>query len=218
MFLKLREWWEIEDQFDPVIRDAGLTDRGVDQARALQADILTLDPALIILSPLTRNLHTASESCKMLLQQKGGFVDVIVTPIAREHTYSTCDLGSSTESLQERWPEWSTQLSEVPPRWWAHSTARVDDDGPRENYREPWQHLQNRVEFLVALLEEELRKRPGRNILLVGHAVLFYALTGKWLANCELFEFSVSDVRPRCSCTGHACICKNPHFDSLSHT
>ena len=189
----------------------------MEQAQALRDDILALNPALIVLSPLTRNLHTASEACKTLLERKGRSIDIIVTPIAREHTYSTCDLGSPPDRLQERWPEWSTQLAEIPHRWWAHSSAGLDD-GPRENYREPWQHLQERVDSLVVFLEDELHKRPGQNILLVGHAVLFYALTGKWLANCQLIKFSLSEVRPKCSCTGHACTCENPSFDSLSHT
>lgn len=211
-----KEWWEIEDAFDPKVRDAELTEKGILQARSMREDIASIKPSLLILSPLSRNLQTAHEACCELLENKQ--VEVKVTPLAREHTYSTCDLGSSPHTLKNTWPQWSSQLGEVIDEWWMHNypvecsssatsslTTGVSNESEMPSYREPWQHLQDRVESIVKILTDAQAEHEC--ILLVGHAVLFYAMTGKWLDNCQLSELDLSSLRPRCACTGHVCLC-----------
>lgn len=207
------EWWEIEDAFDPGIRDAELTDIGVQQAIAQQATIEVLDPTLLVLSPLSRNLKTGAIACGSI-RARNNPLNVLVTPLMREHTYSTCDIGSSPTTLAEAWPLWSGQLSSVPEFWWAHDLSNVSETD-KNIYREPWQKLQRRVTELVRLLSE--LSSEHRSIVVVGHAVLFYALTGEWMANCQLVELDLGKLRPHCECTGFACRCEM-EFDCKRHT
>jgi len=89
--------------------------------------------------------------------------------------------------------------------WWSHDPAI---DAPQElvvAYREPWQSLQERLIELTNMIREE--QKDHNCILIVGHAVLFYALTGKWLANCEITELNINNIRKPCKCSGFACYC-----------
>jgi len=217
---KLREWFEIEDQFDPKIRDAGLTEKGIQQARDMSGQVAQFNPSLMILSPLTRNLHTAKEACRGVFESTPG-AEVHISPILREHTYSTCDLGTDPVTLQAAWPEWTSQLHNVTDRWWVPEQllaegSSVDSDA-RNECREPWQNLQNRTDTLIQLLQEK-KEQGHERVLVVGHAVLFFALTGNWLSNCELVELDIERRRPRCGCTGYVCRCDNPEFDCRLHT
>lgn len=206
----LLEWYEIEDSFDPAIRDAGLTSKGEMQAIAMQEEIEKLKPSLLVLSPLTRNLQTGEASCRKLDD-----VEVLITPLLREHTYSTCDIGSPADELAAAWPRWEKHLSCLPAGWWSHDGESISDCD-KSIYREPWQTLQNRADQLVSLLTEKAESH--KCIVVVGHAVLFYAITGNWMANCELVELDVLNLRPKCACEGLACQCDMKEFDARHHT
>jgi glucosyl-3-phosphoglycerate phosphatase len=221
------EWWQIEDSFDPKIRDADLTEKGVTQARSLREQVKALNPSLLMMSPLTRNLRTGLEACSDLLpgsnsdssdhdqkQEETTHVKVQITPALREHTYSSCDLGSPVETLQAAFPHWSEQLQHISGDWWCHDSA-VDPDS-RLSCREPWQKLQDRTEELCVLIQQAQQEHT--NIVIVGHAVLFFALTGEWLANCQLLELDMGRLRERCGCQSPACCCENPDFDAAKHT
>lgn len=206
------EWWQIEDAFDPGRRDADLTDRGVQQAIAAQPAIAELGPSLVIMSPLARNLRTGYLACQPLLLSNA--TDVMITALLREHTYSSCDVGSSPGTLAEQWPQWADRFSGLPEMWWAHD-ASCTSDCDKSIYREPWQELQRRVTELAALLSAQAESH--RCIIVIGHAVLFYALTGEWLANCELRELDLDKLRTPCLCDGFACRC-DMQFDCQQHT
>ncbi|CAM9214330.1 unnamed protein product, partial [Ectocarpus fasciculatus] len=184
-----------EDAFDPAVRDAALTETGIAQATAMQPEIQALDPTLLVMSPLTRNLQTGHFACQPLLEctDNASAPEVLITPLLREHTYSTCDIGTHPEQLVEIWPVWAHHLCGLPAQWWAHDSEAASD-ADRSLYREPWQKLQQRAAELISLLEE--KSKEHRNIVVVGHAVLFYALTGNWMANCQLVEFDLSAARP----------------------
>jgi broad specificity phosphatase PhoE len=218
------EWWEVEDAFDPAIRDAALTERGVAQAAGLRGALAALAPSLLVLSPLTRNLQTADVACQELLQRAdsegssssagGPPLEVLVTPLLREHTYSTCDIGSPPAALAARWPRWAESLGGLPESWWAHDAGRASDSD-KAVYREPWQSLQSRAAALAALLAEQSRRHEC--IVVVGHAVLFFALTGQWMGNCQLQPLLLAELRAPCACAGLACRCPMD-FDPQTHT
>jgi broad specificity phosphatase PhoE len=107
---------------------------------------------------------------------------------------------------------WERELSEVPEVWWSHnkdcdSINAEENDSCRESYREPWSRLQQRAGELVAYLKTEIDSGSHENILLVGHAVLFFAMMGEWLDNCQLVELDMEKLRTPCQCAGHACVC-----------
>lgn len=216
--LQAWEWWQVEDKFDPGIRDADLTDIGCQQARDLRQQISDLNPTLLVLSPLTRNLRTTYEACFDIINSSNP-PDVVITPLAREHTYSTCDLGLSPSTLSSVWPQWEQELSVLEEHWWCHRLQSPGGDiselsSNTENFdnpvycREPWMVLQNRASQLIALLSDYLKSGGvEKNILLVGHAVLFYAITGKWMDNCQLIELDMNNLREPCACPGYVCTC-----------
>ena len=79
-------------------------------------------------------------------------------------------------------------------------------DTPPETYRESWQHLQDRIEQLLQFIDQQILN-GHETILLVGHAVLFFGLTGRWVDNCQLIELNRDDLRQRCLCAGYVCEC-----------
>ena len=197
-------------------RDASLTPTGINQASELKTDIMKLNPSLLVISPLTRNLQTADVACHELLQRSTttSATEVIVTPLLREHTYSTCDIGTSPAQLAHL-PHWAANgINSLSADWWAHDPNHISDCD-KSIYREPWQNLQRRTSALVDMLTEQSKKH--KCIVVVGHAVLFYALTGNWMANCQLTEFDLNKVRPHCECAGLACRC-DMDFYCQTHT
>ena len=187
------------------MRDAALTDIGVEQASSMRQGIQELNPSLIITSPLSRSLHTTSEACADVIASEN--CSVMVHPVVREHAYANCDIGSSPNCLAEKWKLWSDQLSAIPEEWWLpEDPAVVYSGAPSPRLREPWQNLQNRAKRLVIILRDQIAAGHKR-ILVVGHAVLFYALLNRWVSNCELVELDLNAVRPPCSCEGYVCHC-----------
>jgi glucosyl-3-phosphoglycerate phosphatase len=200
------KWWEIEKIHDPKIRDTDLTDKGIEQAKGLNSALTELKPSLIIASPLTRSLRTAVEACG------NHQCEFRITPLLREHSYSICDVGQHPSQLAQQWPQFQSQFAELPSDWWCNTDQQKDHsegsymDTPPESYRESWQHLQDRIEQLLQLIDEQILN-GHETILLVGHAVLFFGLTGRWVDNCQLIELNRGDLRQRCLCPGFVCEC-----------
>jgi glucosyl-3-phosphoglycerate phosphatase len=201
------KWWEIEEIYDPKIRDTDLTQFGIEQAQKLNSDILELNPSLVIASPLTRSLRTAVEAC-------GSHQCVYeITPLLREHSYSICDIGQPPAVLSQQWPQFQTAFDRLESTWWCNTESQqlCDHnsylDFSPEHYRESWQHLQDRVDQLLHFIDTQIEMGGHETILLVGHAVLFYGLTGKWVDNCQLIELDREKLRQRCACGGYVCEC-----------
>lgn len=228
------EWWEVENAFDPKIRDADLTEKGVTQAQEVRRQVTELGPTLLMMSPLTRSLRTGMEACADILNIRGVrseadkreencdnsdgnndptvamskillSLSVKITPLLREQTFATCDLGSTVDALQEKFPHWSAELQDIPAEWWCHSPS-VEDPNSRLSCRESWQTLQDRTEALCKMITEAQQEHDC--IVIVGHAVLFYALTGEWMSNCQLMELDMNKLRVRCTCETPACCCE----------
>lgn len=162
------------------------------------------------MSPLTRNLRTGYEACYDIFHGLNP-PEIYITELAREHAYSICDLGTPPQQLKAAWPQWEHELSTIPDDWWLHKPDGREGNSEHaihsDCFREPWQHLQWRVRELTSLLHRHLEIGSHTNILLVGHAVLFYAMTGRWHGNCELVELDLDGLRPACECSGYVCRC-----------
>jgi broad specificity phosphatase PhoE len=52
--------------------------------------------------------------------------------------------------------------------------------------RERWQSAQQRAAALLARLREQ--QRHHKCVIVVEHCLIFYAITGKWLENCQPTE------------------------------
>lgn len=210
-------WWEVEDLHDPLIRDTDLTEKGIKQANELNERIKELNPSLIIASPLTRSIRTAYEACNNC----GGVFHII--PLLREHSFSLCDVGTPPAKLIEQWPQFEEQLRQLSEDWWCNSEEQKQYVGgtyldvPAQARRETWQHLQDRIEGLVRYIEEQIQQ-GHHTIILVGHAVLFYGITGKWVNNCELIEIKLDEIRKRCDCSGTVCMCEGENVSYLTPT
>ncbi|KAK9909000.1 hypothetical protein WJX75_005890 [Coccomyxa subellipsoidea] len=100
---------------DPLIFDTSLTDVGVEQARNARrkAKGLRPPPELLVVSPLSRALHTADLAFPPTL------VDCprIMHPLARERLYLSSDVGLTRSQLSKEWQHYSTEYvdKEV---WW----------------------------------------------------------------------------------------------------
>jgi broad specificity phosphatase PhoE len=201
------KWWEIEDKYDPKIIDSDLTHIGINQAKQVNEQMRIIQPSLVITSPLIRSLRTAFEACQE--------INPIfhITPLLREHTYSLCDLGSNSLKLIQYFPNWESQLQSLHVDWWCNNEEQkqyfLEDyhSLPPHTYREPWQHLQDRISSLISVIDNHFLA-GHQTIVLVGHAVLFYGMTGRWVENCQLIEFDIDQLRPRCNCSGDVCLCE----------
>lgn len=200
------KWWEIEEIHDPKIRDTDLTEKGIEQAQNLNASLIELKPSLIIASPLTRSIRTAVEACG------NHECEFHITPLLREHSYSICDVGKPPSQLTQQWPRFQSHFDQLSSDWWCNTDQqKIYSEGsymdtPPESYRETWQHLQDRIDQLLQVIDEHI-SNGHETILLVGHAVLFFGLTGRWVDNCQLIELNRDNLRQRCFCNGYVCEC-----------
>lgn len=104
--LKLRE---LPQEDRPVIVDAPLSFKGMQQANALKETITKLKPEIAVTSPYTRTLQTCLASY--------GFENVIVTPLCREFMAASCDnIGLPASCLKVIYP--CFDFSSVDETWW----------------------------------------------------------------------------------------------------
>ncbi|KAI0013418.1 histidine phosphatase superfamily [Xylariaceae sp. FL0662B] len=91
---------------DWTIPDPGLTSKGVEQCRAMAAELeprftFTPDECRIVVSPLTRTLQTVHHGLQWLLS-KG--VPTEVRAEWQETTDLPCDVGRELSTIQSEWP------------------------------------------------------------------------------------------------------------------
>ncbi|RED53809.1 histidine phosphatase family protein [Aestuariispira insulae] len=155
----------------PDIVDVPLTGEGRQQARDLKTQVKELDIDHVICSPLTRAIQTAL--C--------AFEDVAPITIASGHhekLCSPCDMGRSPAALARDFPGLS--FGHLPEKWWYQTPA--GRDGFEE---EPDDHFFARVRAF----ERSLQTLSGKTVAIVGHGLVFKAITGKIMSNCELLPF-----------------------------
>lgn len=164
---------------DPGHVDAPLTELGHRQAAAVREQLAGTHVDVAICSPLTRAIQTTL----------GIFghrdVPVHVTCHHRERLESSCDVGRPPAVLSEHFPHLAFDHLRDP--WWHHEP---DMAGPFAV--EPLHVFEARVrEFRdwIAAREEDA-------VAVIGHGTFFHALTGQWLANCQVLEWDAGIRRP----------------------
>ncbi|BDA41491.1 probable phosphatase SPAC5H10.03 [Coccomyxa sp. Obi] len=155
---------------DPLIFDTSLTDVGVEQARKAKGKAKGLRPVpeLLVVSPLSRALHTAD------LAFPPSSVDCprIMHPLARERLYLSSDVGLPRTELLTAWPHYSTEHVDEEIWWYT-----VDKQDPQSVTLEPEDVFLERVEEL----RQFLFHRPEQSIAVVSHSGVLEALTGGYL-------------------------------------
>jgi len=165
----------IDGGADPLHYDARLSERGEQQVQRTRAKIHGAVIDLVLTSPLTRALQTTAG----LFANHPSAPKVLVESLHRERVENSCDIGRSPALLSREFPAFS--LAHLPEVWW-HNEGEPDDRGICV---EPLDVMHARADEFMRLL----LLRSERSIAVVGHGTFFYRLTGRILANCEIFEF-----------------------------
>eukprot|EP00741_Cyanophora_paradoxa_P014308 tig00020780_g13799.t1 len=162
---------------DPMLFDAELTGKGVQQAKALQAQVKELPIEVVFSSPLRRAIQTTLHA----FENHPNKPPVEIVPYHREFQESSCDVGSPASELAALFPALDFEhLEEI---WW--TTGPVDRrlGFPTEDRRSLQARIQELKKFIAS--------RPERTIALVGHWTFWYTATGHSLNNAELAEWKL---------------------------
>ncbi len=156
---------------DPMIFDARLTAKGVDQARGARVRARALGVQLVIVSPLTRALQTAQHIF-------GDTAPIKVMADPREKLLHSCDVGRPPSALQADFPALS--FEGLDDTWWHHGV-------PNElGYTvEPQDLFADRMRAFASTLTA-MSPRP---IAVVGHGNAFRELIGYQMENCEICPY-----------------------------
>lgn len=154
---------------DPMVRDAALTEYGLEQALRLGAEIgKGQEFDLVVITPFTRAIQTALRAFAESPAPR------IILDLHREHLDSYCDVGRSPEDLGKLFPMFEFDHLNDP--WW------YIDEASHEPYaKEPPEELMKRVEAFSAWL----KARPEQTIGVVGHGTFLRTLTGHRFDNAE---------------------------------
>jgi glucosyl-3-phosphoglycerate phosphatase len=159
---------------DPLIRDAALSDLGHAQVEAAIPIANALRPDVVLSSPLSRALQTATG-----LFGRGDAVPIEVSALHAERITNTDDVGSPPHQLAERFPH--LDFSALSDPWWP--VGPVDDLGvPLES--------DDSFHARVAAFRSAIMARPESRIVVVGHGNFFGALLGRHLENCEVARWA----------------------------
>ena len=154
------------DTLDPL-----LTQNGVEQAAAVAKDPRLAEVDLIVVSPLSRAIQTATT----IFGEKSK-CRTVLTPLHSERWSALCDEGRPKSALVETFPfiaGWEG-FDALPEAW----TPTKDTDAE-------WQR--KRVPAFIAWLKAQ----PEERIVAIGHGAYFAALLGKHLKNCEIGEIEI---------------------------
>jgi glucosyl-3-phosphoglycerate phosphatase len=160
---------------DPMMFDAPLSPLGVEQVERTRVKVASLPiPDVIVTSPLTRALQTASGIFG------GAGIPITVSALHREHLANSCDVGRSPHFLAKEFPQ--MHFSHLADTWW-YEGAR-DERGIAV---EPKDVFHKRVEDF----DKWLRSHNASMVAVVGHGDFFHALTGHRLQNCEVLNWQL---------------------------
>ena len=167
---------------DPGLSDARLTELGQAQARAARERLRAIPFDLVVVSPLTRAIQTAS----LLFEGHPSEPRILVEVLHRECQESSCDVGRAASELAADFPH--LDVGHLPEVWW-HA-----EEGAAQTFGLP---IEPRPLFdrRVLAFREWLRARPEKTIAVVGHGTFFYHLTGTFLENCATIELDL-DAKP----------------------
>jgi len=135
------------------LRDARMTAKGKAQCEELRKLLIQLEavkhlkPEIVVVSPLTRALETAS-----IVFPDSAEVPIKLFPGMQEHVVNICDVGRPVSALQQEFPK--LDFSQLQEHWW---TVPMSKETP--------QSLQTRI----TAFHNYLRSLPQQVIVLVGH-------------------------------------------------
>eukprot|EP00929_Paragymnodinium_shiwhaense_P089332 TRINITY_DN49491_c0_g1_i1.p1 TRINITY_DN49491_c0_g1~~TRINITY_DN49491_c0_g1_i1.p1 ORF type:complete len:223 (+),score=24.89 TRINITY_DN49491_c0_g1_i1:3-671(+) len=150
------------------LSDPVLTEKGQQQATSLRghSDLNGCD--LILVSPMTRTIQTAT-----LAFGEQPPCPVMLCSLHQEKIGEHCDVGRPKSQLVKDLPyiqEWQG-FDDLPEDW----TKTQETD-------------KNWVQERVPAFKQLLRERTERHIAVVGHGSFFEELIGRHMANCEVAE------------------------------
>ncbi len=166
---------------DPLHFDARLSELGHAQVLQARPGLRDFPAELVVTSPLTRALQTATG----LFAGHPCRPPVLVTALHRERVENSCDVGRSPVELAVDFP--ALALAHLTDVWW-HADGVPDARGICV---EPTEAVIARVETFRSFLAS----RRERYIAVVGHGTFFHYLTGSSLVNCESIEWSLDDAQ-----------------------
>jgi broad specificity phosphatase PhoE len=159
-------------------RDAGLTEQGIAQARALQKELEASEIDLVVVSPLTRALQTCQNA---LPASYSG--PILVLPEIAEICSSHYSCGQKRNVIQPKFPS-SFDWSNVPSDgiwWWQYDHKHSGESN---------EYQTNRIQKFRRFIKE----RPEKRIAVFSHGDYLYEfLEGKrpYLANCQLTTYKI---------------------------
>jgi glucosyl-3-phosphoglycerate phosphatase len=157
-----------EDGADPFHYDARLSPLGLAQVEQARARARELPCDVVITTPLTRALQTATGLF-------GGHARIEVECLHREWQEHSCDVGRSPRLLAREFPDLGFDHLDDP--WWHHP-----DKDANGIVIEPLDSFHARV----AEFPRWVAARPEAAIVVVGHGAFFSRLIGRVPANCEI--------------------------------
>lgn len=189
--------WKGADYNSPLYIDSPLTPTGEKQARGISHRVRDMNVELIVTSPMTRAIQT------MLLatREMSPTPAIMVNKLCCERLGASCDIGSSADVLQHRFPQ--LDFSDLQPRnaWWWTAT----NESPRPTNATESLDLLTRSSLDHATIGDEpsdflfsrvnefrnwLLSRPEKRIVVFAHGVFLYWLSepsnpGNFY-NCEI--------------------------------
>jgi len=165
---------------DPLFYDTRLTEEGITGAKQAAAVTRALDPQpdVLVVSPLTRAIHTAHHA----FDHFGG--PIVIQPLARERVWLSSDCGRTPPELRVEFPcgRWG-DFSHLDQIWW-YTGGSAD---PKTIILEPVVDFKERVEEFRAWL----MTRPESTVAVVAHWGLLAALTTVHFDNSEVKTFEM---------------------------
>lgn len=149
---------------DPGIVDAGLTETGIEQARAAGEILARRDIRRILASPFTRTLETT----EVILEKLD--LPVTIEPLVHEQASFSCDIGTPRSRLSDRWPAFD--FADLAERWWPERETETELMARCNSFR-----------TMMAEVED------WRHVLIVTHWGFIRGLTGQEVANAAVVSF-----------------------------
>lgn len=110
------------------LRDPGLTDMGLSQARSVAANFPFFEKIdLLCASPLWRTLQTASIVFDHLIKRKGKGMKIIALPDAQEASDSYTDTGSERRAIEQGFGEFVDFTEVKTEDWYKHEGDNATD-------------------------------------------------------------------------------------------
>ncbi|PRP84654.1 hypothetical protein PROFUN_07904 [Planoprotostelium fungivorum] len=182
---------------DPMIPDAGLTERGVQQATLLSSIVSHLPELdLIVTSPLSRALMT---TCIGFAERLSTTATKIL-PDFRERLSGCDDIGSPPDVLSKRFKQFD--FTELPTVWWYTGPGAPDRgeifpppslmapdpfESIKRYKKKPFLEPEDKFQARVEMFKDWLETRPEAKIAAVGHRAFIKQMIGFSLDNSQAY-------------------------------